>query len=173
MLLVYSYCLGTCRRQWMLFWSPFVTVGEQFVKNTGSSTLKLITQLIKQFVLNLAYAPSDNPYGWLPASDWGEIHRFNVVGGANRSPWWQCLWGELCSCSTEILYYSYHKNPMGQDFRVPARTLILIVVKLLHTSPPWWCRLPLMRRGICGSAQLDTGDLFRRVSERALTLGLI
>ena len=50
----------------MLFWSPFVTVGEQFVKNTGSSTLKLITQLIKQFVLNLAYAPLDNPYGWLP-----------------------------------------------------------------------------------------------------------
>ena len=67
MLLVYLYCLGACHQiQWMPFRSPFVTVGKQFVKNTGSSTLKLITQLIKQFVLNLAYAPSDNSYGWLP-----------------------------------------------------------------------------------------------------------
>jgi len=43
MLLVYSYCLGACHLQWMPFWSPFVTVGEQFVKKTGSSTFKLIT----------------------------------------------------------------------------------------------------------------------------------
>jgi hypothetical protein len=35
MLLVYSYCLGARRQQWMPFWPPFATVGEQFVENTG------------------------------------------------------------------------------------------------------------------------------------------
>jgi hypothetical protein len=28
--------------------------------------------------------------------------------------------------------------------------------------PPWWCRSPLIRRGIYGSARLDARNLFRR-----------
>ncbi len=41
-----------------------------------------------------------------------------------------------------------------------------------QTSSPWWCRLPLLRRSICGSAQSDTGNLFRRSWPRAVTLDL-
>ena len=42
-----------------------------------------------------------------------------------------------------------------------------------QTSSPWWCRLPLLRCGICESAQSNAGNLFRRGWPRALTLGLI
>jgi hypothetical protein len=42
-----------------------------------------------------------------------------------------------------------------------------------QTSPPWWCRLPLLRRGIFGYARSDAGNLFRRGWPRAHTLGLI
>ena len=39
-----------------------------------------------------------------------------------------------------------------------------------QTSSPWCCRLPLLRRSICGSAQSDAGNLFRRGWPRAVTL---
>jgi hypothetical protein len=42
-----------------------------------------------------------------------------------------------------------------------------------QTSPPWWCRLPLLRRGNFGYAQSDAGNLFRRGPTRARSLGLI
>ena len=32
-----------------------------------------------------------------------------------------------------------------------------------QTSSPWWCRLPPLRHGICGSAQSDAGNLFVRI----------
>jgi hypothetical protein len=41
-----------------------------------------------------------------------------------------------------------------------------------QTSSPWWCRLPLLRRSIFGSAQSDAGNLFRRGWPRAVTLDL-
>ncbi len=41
-----------------------------------------------------------------------------------------------------------------------------------QTSSPWWCRLPLLRRSICESAQSDAGNLFRRGWPRALMLGV-
>jgi len=41
-----------------------------------------------------------------------------------------------------------------------------------QTSSPWWCRLPLLRRSICGSAQSDAGNLFQRGWPRAVTLDL-
>ena len=41
-----------------------------------------------------------------------------------------------------------------------------------QTSSPWWCRLPLLRCGICGSARSDMGNLFRRGWPRGLMLGL-
>ena len=36
-----------------------------------------------------------------------------------------------------------------------------------QTSSPWWCRLPLLRRNICGSARSGVGNLFRRGWPRA------
>jgi hypothetical protein len=51
MLLVYSYCLGARRQRWMPFQPPFVMVGEQFVENTSSSTIKLITRLFQPFTV--------------------------------------------------------------------------------------------------------------------------
>ncbi len=42
-----------------------------------------------------------------------------------------------------------------------------------QTSPPWWGRLPLLRRGIYGSARSDVHNLFKRGWARALRLGLI
>jgi hypothetical protein len=33
--------MGACRQQWMPFRPPFLTAGEQFVKNTISSKIKL------------------------------------------------------------------------------------------------------------------------------------
>ncbi len=41
-----------------------------------------------------------------------------------------------------------------------------------QTSPPRWCLLPLLRRGIFGYAQSDAGDLFRRGWPRGYMLGL-
>ena len=46
MLLVYLYCLGARRRQWMPFGPPFATTGELFIKNTSISTSELFTQFI-------------------------------------------------------------------------------------------------------------------------------
>jgi hypothetical protein len=57
MLLVYSYCSGTRRQQWMPFWPPFLTAGKQFVKNRISSKNKSTMLLFYCFKLNPAYAP--------------------------------------------------------------------------------------------------------------------
>ena len=92
-------------------------------------SLKLITLLMYQIRLNPTLAPSTNPFGWLPTCRIGVIHWINAVGGVNSTPWWWCLWGVLCRCLTEFLYYSYCRKPTGQEFFVPAQTKI--VVKLL------------------------------------------
>ncbi len=42
-LLVYLYCLGARRRQWIPFRPPFATAGERFIENTSSSRIKLIS----------------------------------------------------------------------------------------------------------------------------------
>jgi hypothetical protein len=42
-----------------------------------------------------------------------------------------------------------------------------------QTSPPWWCRLPLLRHGIFGYAQSDEGKLFGRGWARTLQLALV
>jgi hypothetical protein len=42
-----------------------------------------------------------------------------------------------------------------------------------QTSSPWWCRLPPLRHGICGSAQSDAGNLFGRDWFSEFTLGLV
>ena len=42
-----------------------------------------------------------------------------------------------------------------------------------QTSPPWWICLLLLRHGIYGSAQFNTGNLFGRSWTRALGLGFL
>ncbi len=42
--------MGARRRQWMPFRSPFLIAGEQFVENTSSGRIELITRLIYWFV---------------------------------------------------------------------------------------------------------------------------
>ena len=42
-----------------------------------------------------------------------------------------------------------------------------------QTSPPWCCRLPLLRHGIYGSARSDVGNLIKGGWVKALRLGLI
>ena len=41
-----------------------------------------------------------------------------------------------------------------------------------QTSSPWWCRFPLLRQSICGSAQSDMGNIFQRGWPRVLMLDL-
>jgi hypothetical protein len=65
-----------------------------------------------------------NPCRWPPTHRIGAIHWTDPVGGANRTPWWWCLWGELCCCLTDYSYYSYRRKSTGREFFVPARTLI-------------------------------------------------
>ena len=57
------------------------------------------------------------------------IHWIDAIGGANGTPWWWYIRGELCWCSTDFWYYSYCRKATGWELFVPARTLI--VVKLL------------------------------------------
>jgi len=67
----------------MPFQTPFVTVGERFVENTISSTIKLITRLFERFILNPTYAPSANLFGRGHLRRIGRIQRYHAVGGAN------------------------------------------------------------------------------------------
>jgi hypothetical protein len=83
MLSVYWYCLSTRRGRWMPFRTPFATAGEQFVENTISSTIILITRLFQRFVLNPAFVPLANFFGRGHPRRIGHIQRYHAVGGAN------------------------------------------------------------------------------------------
>jgi hypothetical protein len=50
MFLVYLYCLGARRRQWMPFRPPFVMAGEQLVENKMSCRIKKISLLFYRFI---------------------------------------------------------------------------------------------------------------------------
>jgi hypothetical protein len=39
------YIMGARHRQWVPFWPPFLMAGEQFIENTSSTRIKLITRL--------------------------------------------------------------------------------------------------------------------------------
>ena len=52
---------GDCHRRWMLFLQPFSMAGEQFVENTSSTTIKLITRCFYRFILNPS-SPLTNPF---------------------------------------------------------------------------------------------------------------
>jgi hypothetical protein len=70
----------------MPFWPPFLTVGKRFIKNTSSHRIKLIKQLIYQFIQNQAQALLPSPFqrGFLR---WiGHIYTSHALGAANGSP---------------------------------------------------------------------------------------
>ncbi len=46
--------MGARRQRWMPFRLPFATAGERFVKNTSSSTIKLISLLFYRIKQNQA-----------------------------------------------------------------------------------------------------------------------
>ena len=115
MLLVYSYCLGAHRQRWIPFRPPF------WQRASNSSKTR--------------WAPLANPCGWPHTHRIGAIHWINTVGGANGTPWWWCLWGELCCCLMDYLYYSCSNKSTGQEFFVPTRTLIRVnLLKLMSIS---------------------------------------
>ncbi len=107
--------------------------GEQFNANMITSRIKLIKRLFYRFIQNQAKAPSLNPFGrgylhWI-----GRIHQSHAVGGANGSTM-VVMFVDCCvGGGWYFPYYSYHRNPTGQEFFVPARTLI--AVKLLSCIP--------------------------------------
>ena len=39
------------------------------------------------------------------------------------------LWGELCWCSMEFIYYSSRRTPSGREYFIPARTLMFMWCK--------------------------------------------
>ena len=57
------------------FWPPFLTAAEQFVENTSSQRMSLITLLFYGIGPNPAKAPSNNPYGRGSLPQNGQIHR--------------------------------------------------------------------------------------------------
>ncbi len=110
-------------------------------------------------------------------------------------PWWLNDWFFFL-LSVHVYLYWYHYDILkislkqlnnylgsGKNEKLPPRRIptVGIVRKVLstpnttnpQTSPPWWCRLPLLRHGMFGYARSDAGDLFRRGWPRAHTLGLI
>ncbi len=148
--------MGACRQQWMPFRPPFLTAGEQFVKNTSSHRIKWITQLFYQIMLKPVTAPSTNPFGrgylcWI-----GLIHRSHAVGGANGSTM-VVIFVDCCvDGGWYFLYYSYSRNPTGREFFVPAGTLIAVklltvptkcTIVLLKCFPPVWFVTPLLLIG--------------------------
>jgi hypothetical protein len=108
------------------FGPPFLTAGERFVKNTISSKTKSTTPLFYPFKLNPAYAPLANPFRrgclrWI-----GRIHQSHAIGGANGSTM-VVMFVDCCVGGGRYFpYYSYHRNFMGQEFFIPAGTLIAV-----------------------------------------------
>ena len=69
-----------------------------------------------------------------------------------------------------IVEYILHETKTGHITRkVPSTTNTTIP----QASPPWWRRLPLLQRGIHGSAQSEARNLFERCWARALGLGFV
>jgi hypothetical protein len=118
--------MGARRRQWMPFWLPFLTAGKGFIEYMSSSRIKLITPLFYCFTLMPAYAPLANPFGRGYLHQIGQIHQSHATGGANGSTM-VVMFVDCCvGGGQNFPYYSYHRNPMGREFFIPAGTLIAV-----------------------------------------------
>ncbi len=139
MLFIYSYCLGTRCWQWMPFWPPFLTAGEQFIKNTSSHRIKLIKQVIYRFIQNQAQALLPSPFQRSSLYQIGKIYTSHAVGAANGSPLWWCL---LLSCAGGRWYFPYYSNrrkATEQEFFVLAWTLIGVILLRVYKLIPTVC----------------------------------
>jgi hypothetical protein len=113
----------------MPFWLPFLTAGKLFDENTSSSRIKLIKWLFYRFIQNKAKVPLLDPFGRGYLHRIGRIHQSHAIGGANGSTVVVMFVDSCVGGGRYFPYYSYHRNPTGQEFFVPTGTLI--VVKLL------------------------------------------
>jgi hypothetical protein len=70
-----------------------------------------------------ATVPSANPFknGYLHQI--GQIHLSHTIGGANGSATVVMFVNCCAGGGRYFLYYSYHRNPTGWEFFVPATTL--------------------------------------------------
>ena len=85
-----------------------------------------------------------------------------------------------CEIIGDLVYYLVltYKQGSGGNKKLPPRrfSTIGIVLKLPltpnttnpQTSPPWWCRLPLLWRGIFGYTRSNAGDIFGKGRARTL-----
>jgi hypothetical protein len=55
-----------------------------------------------------------------------------------------------------------NSRPVGFYSRNSTKSTVNPNTTIPQIWPPWWCRLPLIRRGIYGSSRLDARNLFRR-----------
>jgi len=87
---------------------------------------------------------------------------------------------KLCAYGDKQL--NHYKDSDGNKKLPPRRIPTVGIVRKVpstpyttnpQTSPPWWCRLPLLRRGNFGYARSNAGNFFRRGWPRTHTLGLI
>jgi hypothetical protein len=103
--------------------SPLLMAGKRFVESTSSGRIKLTTPLFQRLTLNPGKALLPNLFQKNYHPQIGLIHRSQVVGGANGSAM-AVMFVDCCvGGGRYFLYYSYRRNPMGQEFFVPARTL--------------------------------------------------
>ncbi len=128
MLLVYSYCFGACHWWWMPFWPAFLTVGEQFIKNTSSHRIELTKQLYYQFIQSHAQELLPSPFQRGFLCQIGQKYTSHAVGAANGSPLWWCLLLSSAGSRWYFPHYSYCRKATEREFFVPAWTLIGVIL---------------------------------------------
>ena len=111
---------------------PLSMVGELFVKIMSSSRIKLTTRLF----LTINTKPTQsalgrNPFRRAYLHRIGRIRRSHTVGGASGSTMVVMFVGSCVGGQWYFLCYSYRRNPMGWEFFVSSRNLIVIAVNLL------------------------------------------
>jgi hypothetical protein len=61
-----------------------------------------------------------------------------------------------------VLAGTKNSRPVGFYSRNSTKCTVNPNTTIPQIWPPWWCRLPLIRRGIYGSARSDARNFFRR-----------
>jgi hypothetical protein len=61
-----------------------------------------------------------------------------------------------------VLAGTKNSRPVGFYSRNSTKSTVNPNTTIPQTLPPWWCRSPLIRRGIYGSARSDAPTLFQR-----------
>jgi hypothetical protein len=140
-------------------------------------------------------AAPTNTFGRLSLHWNGSIHETHTVpleGVTTSSWWWRSLLvlvdvgfsqkfplpSKATPTSGKLFYTLTHKGSGGNEKFPPRRIPVVGILDTEstvdqnttnpQTSPPWWCRLPLLRRGICGYARSNAGHLFGKGWARTL-----